>query len=268
MKAYKPITLLTDFGQDDPYVGVMKGVILGILPRAPIVDLCHNLPSYDIAEAAFLIHTAYPYFPPESIHVVVVDPGVGGPRRPLLVTAQKYNFIAPDNGVLSYVFEKGGFRRAFEITATHYFLSPQSSTFHGRDIFAPVAAYLSKGIEVESFGPEVHDFVRIPLSLPRLAGEGRLVGKIVHVDRFGNLITNISHGDLSYLDPEGRWSQATVKMHEIEIKGVKSYYGQGEKGKLEALLGSSGHLEIFVNQGNAGLVSGKRKGDEVILILS
>ncbi|MDH7498804.1 MAG: SAM-dependent chlorinase/fluorinase [candidate division NC10 bacterium] len=268
MREIRPITLLTDFGQADPYVGIMKGVILGILPQACIIDLCHDLPSYDIEEAAFLIQAAHPYFPPGSIHVVVVDPGVGGPRRPLLVTTERCFFIAPDNGVLSYIFERGGFRRAFEIAATHYFLSPQSSTFHGRDIFAPVAAYLSKGIEVESFGPQIHDPVRIPLSLPQWKGEGTLSGKVAHIDRFGNLITNIGQQDLIRLDPKGSWSQATVKMEGIEIKGVKSFYGQGERGKLEAIVGSTDHLEIFVNQGNASLISGRKKGDEVVVTLS
>jgi len=268
MRETKPITLLTDFGQADPYVGIMKGVILGILPQASIIDLCHDLPSYDIEEAAFLIQAAHPYFPPGSIHVVVVDPGVGGPRRPLLVITEKYLFLAPDNGVLSYIFERGGFRRAFEIAATHYFLSPRSSTFHGRDIFAPVAAYLSKGIEAESFGPEVYDPVRIPLSLPQWKEGGSLSGKVVHMDRFGNLITNIGLQDLICLDPKGTWCQATVKMEGIEIKGLKSFYGQGEKGKLAAIVGSSDHLKIFVNQGNACLVSGRKKGDEVMVTLS
>jgi S-adenosylmethionine hydrolase len=268
MKAYKPIALLTDLGQDDPYVGIMKGVILGIVPQVPIIDLCHNLPSYDIEEAAFFIYTSYPYFPPETIHLIVVDPGVGSPRRPLLVTAETQYFIAPDNGVLTYIFERGGFRRAFEITASHYFLSPPSFTFHGRDIFAPVAAYLRKGIEAESFGPEVHDMLKLPLSGPRWIGEGTLTGKILHIDRFGNLITNISYQDLAQAQSRKPGSQIVLKLGEIEISGLRSFFNQGEKGRLEAILGSSGHVEIFVNQGNASLISGKKRGDEVILALS
>jgi len=268
MKTYKPITLLTDFGEEDPYVGIMKGIILGILPQASIVDLCHNLPSYDIAEAAFLIYISYPYFPAETIHLVVVDPGVGSPRRPLLVSTEKYYFIAPDNGVLSYIFEKGGFRRAFEINATHYFLSSPSPTFHGRDIFAPVAAHLCKGVEAGSFGPEVHDLVKIPLALPQWLGEGTLAGEVLHVDRFGNLITNINHQDLAEIRSKRSWTQLSLKMGDIEIKGLRSFFGEGEKGRLAAIIGSSGHLEVFANQGNASLLSGKKRGDEVILILS
>ena len=267
MRTYRPITLLTDFGQDDPFVGIIKGVIWGILPQAPIVDLCHNLPSYDIAEAAFLIHLSYSFFPPQSVHLVVVDPGVGSARRPLLVTTESHYFIAPDNGVLSYIFEKGGLRRVFEIKASHYFLSPPSSTFHARDIFAPVAAYLCKGIEVEAFGSEIDDFVRISLPWPRLIGKGVLAGEVLHTDHFGNLITNICQSDLAQLTSQREGIEPILKLGSLEIRGIRSFYGEGKKGRLEAVIGSFGYLEVFAYQGNAGRISGKKRGDEVIVIL-
>jgi len=263
----RPITLLTDFGQNDTFVGVMKGVILGILPQASIVDLCHNLPSYDVAEAAFLIYISYSYFPTQSIHLVVVDPGVGSPRRPLLVTTDSYYFIAPDNGVLSYIFEKAGLCRVYEITAGHYFLSPKSATFHGRDVFAPVAAYLSKGIEPEAFGSEITSYVKLPLPFPRMVREGVMAGEILHIDRFGNLITNISYEDLARLLGKREEARLAFRLGGAMIEGLRSFYGEGEKGKLEAIIGNSGHLEIFVNQGNASLIAEKRKGDEVVVSL-
>jgi len=266
MKAHKPITLLTDFGHYDPYVGIMKGVILGILPQVPIIDLCHRCSAYDIEEAAFLLHLSYRYFPAETIHVIVVDPGVGGPRRPLLVTTERYYFIAPDNGILSYIYETGDFRRAFEITASHYFLNPSSSTFHGRDIFAPVAAYLRKGIPPEAFGPEIHDVVKLPLSRPQWSRkEGTLKGTVLHVDSFGNLITNISHHDLEEFRSTISRRKIAIKLGGSEIQGIKTFFAQGEEGRLEAIMGSCGYLEIFVNRGNASLVSGMGKGTEVIL---
>ncbi|MEO0250022.1 MAG: SAM-dependent chlorinase/fluorinase [candidate division WOR-3 bacterium] len=266
MRAYRPITLLTDFGHDDPYVGVMKGVILGIMPQIPLVDLCHHSSAFDIEEAAFLLHLSYPYFPPETIHIVVVDPGVGGPRRPLLVTTERYYFIAPDNGVLSYVYEMGGFRRAFEITAAHYFLTPTSSSFHGRDIFAPVAAYLRKGIPPEAFGPEIQDVVKMPLSRPLWSRqERRLQGRVLHVDSFGNLITNISREDLDEFQSIIPREKIAIQLGSSKIQGIKEFFGQGEEGRLGAIIGSSGYLEIFVNRGNASFVSGVGKGGEVTL---
>jgi len=266
-KGYKPITLLTDFGQDDTFVGIMKGVILGILPQASIVDLCHNLPRFDIAQAAFLIHISYRYFPVRTVHLVVVDPGVGSQRRALLVTTDDFFFVAPDNGVLSYIFESGNLRRVFEITARHYFLSAQSSTFHGRDVFAPVAAYLCKGIEPEAFGPEIRDFVKIVIPSPRALSSEALAGKILHIDRFGNLITNISVADLFRLRRGQANAPLTIRIGDQSIGGLRSFYGQGERGKLEAVVGSSGYLEIFVNQGNASLTAQKGRGDQVVVSL-
>lgn len=266
MRSYKPITLLTDFGHEDTYVGIVKGVILRVLPQATIVDLCHNIPSHDILRAAFLVYISYPFFPSRSIHLVIVDPGVGSSRRPLLVVTRDHYFIGPDNGVLSYIFEGGDLRRVIEITARHYFLPSMSSSFHGRDIFAPVAAYLCKGIEVDAFGSEVSDFIEIPLPKLRLASENVLTGEILHVDRFGNMITNISHQDLICLLGMKERDKARLALKigtDIEIKGLRSYYGEGEGGKLEAIIGSSGHVEIYVNQGKANLVSHKDIGDPI-----
>ena len=268
MKSCRPITLLTDFGLDDPFVGIMKGVILGIAPEASVIDICHDLPSYDIAQAAFLLHVSYPYFPPETIHVVVIDPGVGSSRRPLLAAAGNYFFIGPDNGVLSYVFSQTEGLRVFEITASHYFLSPPSSTFHGRDVFAPVAAYLSKRVDVEVFGEQIQDFTKIPIPVPQARGEGTLVGEILRVDRFGNLLTNISHEALSQFRKGKGPSRITIGIGEIEIPGLRSFFSEGEKGRAEAIMGSLGYLEVFVREGNASSVTGKKRGDEVRVILS
>src|SRR5580698_831658 len=187
------LTLTTDFGVSDHYVGVMKGVILGICPDAQIVDISHQVSPYAIAEGAFLIAQAYPAFPRGTIHVVVVDPGVGSDRRPVLVEAAGQFFVTPDNGVLAMIFarEKHVVR---EISNAQYFRIPVSQTFHGRDIFAPVAAHIAAGVGASSIGGTITDYVRPSFGKPRQAGPSTWTGEILHVDRFGNVVTNF-HGD-------------------------------------------------------------------------
>ncbi len=257
------ITLLTDFGFRDPFVGVMKGVILGICPDAQIVDLCHGILPYDPIQAGFLLKTSYPYFPKGSIHVAVVDPGVGGPRRPLLVQCDDRYFIGPDNGLFSFLYAAGTVQQVIEITASGYFLPKVSSTFHGRDLFAPVAAHLAKGVEPSSFGRPITDYRKLEIPTPRLQGH-LLRGEVLHTDRFGNLITNISEETLRTLVGE-EGGAVRVEIGGEEIQGLSEFYAQVEVGKLGALIGSSGYLEIFVHQGSAADLLQVTRGTEVLV---
>src|SRR5512146_1692013 len=165
--ANRLVTLTSDFGVNDHYVGAMKGVILNVNPQAQIVDICNSVQSYDILDGALTISQAYRYFPADTVHVIVVDPGVGSERRPILVTGEKHISLAPDNGVLSLVYEREERLSVRHITAEHYFLQPVSQTFHGRDVFAAVAGWLSKGVEVAKFGDEITDFVRFAAPKPK-----------------------------------------------------------------------------------------------------
>src|SRR2546422_590160 len=185
------ITLLTDFGAADVFVGTMKGVIPGTTPNAKIIALTHDTPAHTIRAGAYLLHSASRHFPPGTIHVAVVDPGVGSERRPLLVATRSYHFLAPDNGLLSYILASEPKAEVRELTAKQYFLGTVGSTFHGRDLFAPAAAWLSLEEPTDAFGPKIDNPVRFEVHQPQLE-EGRLVGEVLHIDRFGNLITNIS----------------------------------------------------------------------------
>jgi len=245
------ITLLTDFGSADPFVGIMKGVILGINPRLHVIDLCHGVSPQDVLEAAFLLHCSYRYFPEGTIHVVVVDPGVGGGRRPLVAEGGHGYYVAPDNGVLSYLVASGEIRRVVEITADAYFLHPVSRTFHGRDIFAPVAAHLSRRAALDRFGKRTTTYARLSLPMPRKKGEGVLVGSILHVDRFGNLITNISAREIAGL-PSEKGIRISIKGRTIH--GLEESYASLKAGEMGAILGSAGYLEIFSNRRSAARV--------------
>ena len=258
------ITLLTDFGLSDPFVGIMKGVIVGINPEAHLIDICHTVPSYDLVQAGFLLKTAYPYFPKGSIHVVVVDPGVGGPRRPIAALIDDHSFIGPDNGVFSYLYTTGKVDRVVEITASHYFLHPVSATFHGRDIFAPVAAYLSKGIELQSLGEPISDYVRLEVPVPKVQDD-TLQGEVLVVDKFGNLITNIGVEDLEPFLGEG--GSLLVKIGGREIRGLSAFYAEVEEGELGAIIGSTGHLEVFVHRGSAAELLQAGRGTQVVIMV-
>ena len=195
MSESRIVTFTTDFGLNDPYVGILHGVVLNIHGETTVVDICHAVASYDVFDGAWTIAQAYRFFPPRTVHVVVVDPGVGSARRPLIVETNDYIFVAPDNGVLSLIEARESKFTVRHITAERYFLQPVSQTFHGRDIFAPVAAWLSKGVAPSEFGPEVSDHVRLPLPQVEQIGENSLRGVVLKVDKFGNLITNISELD-------------------------------------------------------------------------
>ena len=259
--------MTTDFGLEDAYVGMMKGVILSINPEARIVDLSHSIQPQDIAQASFVLGKSYKFFPQGTVHVAVVDPGVGGGRRAVILRASRYFFVAPDNGVLSHVLAEAGGKEdgcghrglgwggeAVSLSNPDYWLTPPSATFHGRDIFAPVAAHLSLGVPLDRFGESISSLVSLPISKPRLEGEGTLVGHVVHIDHFGNLITDIEPGDLSHQDP-------VIEVCGRRIEGLSPYYEAG--GELLALIGSVGTLEIAVRNGSAARVLGAGIGAEV-----
>jgi len=257
------ITLTTDYGTNDHLVGTLKGVILKINPDVTIVDITHNVTPFDLLDGALAIGSAYSHFPPRTIHVVVVDPGVGTERRPLLVSATNQYFVAPDNGVLSLVYEREEetllVRHA---NAEHYYLQPVSKTFHGRDIFAPVAAWLSKGWQTSGMGDEISDYKRFALPRPKEA-DGVVKGVILRADSFGNLITNFRQEDL----PETVLSGGAVNL-QAGTQAVSKFvetFAQGNGTEPFAYLGSSGFVEIAVNKGNAARTLGLNRGTAVIL---
>jgi S-adenosylmethionine hydrolase len=256
------ITLTTDFGHDDPFVGVMKGVILKINPEVRIVDITHGINPQNIREAAFAIGTSYTYFPDNAVHVVVVDPGVGSARRPVIVSANHHYFIGPDNGVFSYVYRFSPEKPAvIRITADHYFLSSKSPTFQGRDVFAPVAAWFTRGVGMSKMGEPVSDYQTIDLPSPRLSAEGKLRGEVVHIDRFGNAITNMTGADIEKLaGAGGAVTKAALKGREIPLR---QFYSEAAEGEVSCLINSSGFLEVFLYKGSAAVSVPVSLGDTV-----
>ncbi len=272
------ITLTTDFGYDDAYVAAVKGAILNINPEATIVDVSHSIRPQDILHAAFILNAAYRYFPKQTVHVAVVDPGVGSERRAIILKTPSAIFVAPDNGILSYiiddvfsvdgrsvieqthgltelVFKKG--LEAAAITDPRFWRHPVSPTFHGRDIFAPVAAGLSLGISPYEFGEKINSLHVLPIAKPSVDPDGNVVGQVLHVDRFGNLITNITSSNMS-------GKNITIEVGTRRIQGMTDYYAQGEG--MMAVVGSSGYLEISLRDGNACDFLEIGVGDEVRLI--
>ena len=243
------VTLLTDFGHQDPFVGIMKGVILRLCPTAALVDLCHETAAYDIRGASLLLQSAVGFFPPGTIHLAVVDPGVGGPRRPILAQIGGQVFVAPDNGVLSYPMAWGTVRTIRAITAREYLLPEVSATFHGRDVFAPVAGHLACGVPLERFGPEVADPVGLPIPRPRRDPSGQIAGEVIWIDHFGNCITNITREDLEACRA-GQTGSPRVLLAGREVGPVVQFFGEVGVGRGGAILGSMGTLELFLNQGN------------------
>ena len=252
------ITLVTDFGSKDHYVGAMRGVILGINPHATIVDITHQISPQSIVEGAFLLSSVYTYFPQGTIHLAVVDPGVGSERKPILVKGENYFFIGPDNGVFGLIYEQLKKISVFELTNSHFFLNPVSSTFQGRDIFAPVAAYLSLGVSPLKMGKETKNFQRLSLPKPIL-GEKKIKGKVMYIDSFGNLISNITVNQLKKLGK----SFGKIKIHENVIFGLSKNYQEVKKGTLLAIIGSSNFLEISVRDGSAKKKLRCKEGDDI-----
>ena len=260
------VTFTTDFGTSDHFVGTMKGVIYTINPDAKITDICNAVQPYDILDGALTITQSYRYYPANTVHLVIVDPGVGTTRRPLLVTAEKHMFLAPDNGVLSLVYEREERLSVRHITAEHYFLSPVSQTFHGRDVFAAVAGWLSKGVEASKFGDEITDFVRFAAPKPKPINEKLVKGIVLKVDHYGNLITNLSAKEVPLLlQPDPPPFKILVGKH--EITKMKTAYAQGTPGEVFGIMGSMGYLEIATNRGAANRATGAEKGSEVGVLL-
>jgi S-adenosyl-L-methionine hydrolase (adenosine-forming) len=265
--AHRPIvTLTTDFGLNDHFVGTIKGVILRIVPDAEIVDICHSVQAFDILDGALALAQTYSYFPPRTVHLVVVDPGVGSARRPIIASSEEQSFVAPDNGVLSLMYAREERLNVRHITSEHYFLQPISNTFHGRDIFAPVAAYLAKGVEHEKFGEEITDFVRFNAPRPKPTDANTVRGVVLRVDRFGNLITNFTPQDAPALFQQTPPAFKIV-VGKREISVMRSNYAEGAPGEVFGILGSMGYLEIVANRGSAAQLVGSGKGTEVQLIL-
>jgi S-adenosylmethionine hydrolase len=256
------ITLTTDFGLRDPFAGIMKGVILSINADVQLVDLTHQVESFDVLEGALTLAESYRYFPPGTIHMVVVDPGVGSERRPILVSTPDAAFVGPDNGIFSVVYER---ERGFEvrhITAEQYFRRPVSQTFQGRDIFAPVAAWLSRGTAAENLGPVITDYVRLETPKPQRSGDGLTRGSVLRIDKFGNVTTNFRPVDL----PSG--VSFSLRLQDRTVTRLVTSYAAGAPGEVFAIVGSAGFVEIAARQDSAAMILGARKGDPVELELS
>lgn len=254
------ITLITDFGLQDGYVGALKGVILTICPRACVVDITHMIPPGDVRSAAYVLRSAYPHFPKGSIHLGVVDPGVGSSRKAVAIQAGTHTFVGPDNGLFSWVLHRESDWECRCLENEDIWGPEVSRTFHGRDIFGPVAAHLANGFPFEELGPVHHpilsDWIRVSLT------HGNLSGRVIHVDRFGNVVTNVRYEDLDAIWPGGEWRVFAGGRH---VARVVSTYAEGPEGSPVALVGSSGHIEIAVNCGDAAQLLGILPGDPVIV---
>jgi len=254
------ITLTTDFGLSDHYAGTMKGVILGICPEAQIVDISHEVDQYGIIEGAFLVAQAYRYFPRGTVHVVVIDPGVGTSRRPILVEAAGQRFVAPDNGVLSMIYAREKHKVRW-ITSEKYFLKPVSQTFHGRDIFAPVGAHLAKGIAPAKMGKAIGDYMRLHFEKPVRTARRGWTGAVLKIDRFGNLVTNFPAGE--FPDLEKRPFEISVGLE--TVGRLARNYAECGPGELFVIVGSSGYLEVSSSQASAAKMLGCGVGAPVEL---
>lgn len=263
------ITLLTDFGTEDEYVGLMKGVILSINPAALIVDITHHIEPQDIIEAAYTINSSYGYFPQGTVHLTVVDPGVGGKRAIIALQTMGHLFLAPDNGVLTLLFDKPGEGRIIRVNNADYFLKSISPTFHGRDKIAPTGAYLTKGVKPSELGPEINwtDVVRLADMGCRISDTGELMGKIVSIDHFGNLITNIDSKDLVDYCQKRRDGNPRIRVGKRSIRGLVKTYESAKRQTALALIGSRGYLEVAVNGGSAKQYFNVNQGDVVRVVI-
>jgi S-adenosyl-L-methionine hydrolase (adenosine-forming) len=256
------VTLLTDFGTADYFVGAMKGAVLAANPGARVFDITHEVPPYDVEAGAFTLRAAFETFPAGTVHVAVVDPGVGSERRGIAVEGGGHLFVGPDNGLFGHVYERVRTCRVFQLTNASYFRSEVRPTFHGRDIFAPVAGALSRGVRAEELGPEVFDFARLPSAAVESVGDGTLVGAVIHVDRFGNLVTNITPEDLSE-EAVARGARLTVAGR--EVRRFRRFFADGAQGAGEpfAVWGSAGLLEVALYRDSAARALGAKRGDKV-----
>lgn len=255
------ISFISDFGGDDHFVGVVKGVILKIHPKAQVIDICHNIPAQDIFHAACLLSSSYHYFPYHTVHLAVVDPGVGSARRPILIQTKNYFFLGPDNGLFSFVLEKEPPLKIIQLTEKKFFLPKVSTTFQARDIFAPVAAWLTRGKGVEDFGKSIAAIEKLSFPQP-LLGMGQIQGEVLWIDHFGNLITNISEQLLAKF---GCLQNCRIRIKNHELSGLSHCYSEKGPEKPLALIGSSGYLEIAVNMGSAEDFFKAKKKDKVVV---
>jgi S-adenosylmethionine hydrolase len=257
------IALCTDFGTRDAYVAQLKGAILSIHPTAQLVDLTHEVGAFDVRAAAYLLDAAARYFPTRTIFVAVVDPGVGTARRPLLLATQAEKFyVGPDNGLFTRVMERERLKAAYVLTQSAYFRQPVSATFHGRDIFGPVAAHLAQGVDPAHFGPRIEEVVRLPYVPPQRLGE-TVSGEVIHLDHYGNIATNIPSEMLTDLVP-GQWLTLTLADHTQGLLWVETY-GAGPQDQLVCLINSNGEFEIALPGGNAAARLGVRTGERMVL---
>jgi S-adenosylmethionine hydrolase len=258
------ITLLTDFGLSDYFVPAVKGVILTISPGTEIIDITHEVAAQDVDSAAFTLGACYHDFPAGTVHVAVVDPGVGSSRRAIIVEAGGYFFIGPDNGVFSFVYARETEPRVYHITDDQYFRHPVSPTFHGRDVFAPVAARIARGVKPEEIGEEIDDYVRFEIPRPRLIEtRGVIVGRVIHIDRFGNCVTNFTKVELK---PDEIAPPTTIHFGGREIRQFNAYFAEAARqNELFAYLGSAGFWEIALWRRSAAGFVNARRGDEVLL---
>jgi S-adenosyl-L-methionine hydrolase (adenosine-forming) len=262
------ITLTTDYGTRDSFVASMKGIILRTNPQVQILDITHEIAPQDIWEAAFTLKSVYDQFPKGTVHLAVVDPGVGSGRRPIIVVTEGYFFVGPDNGLFSMIYRDAERLRVHHITAGHYFVANPGPTFHGRDIFAPVAAWLTKGIPSGNFGDEITDFIKLNIPVPKRT-DSSIDGHVVHADRFGNIITNITYKDLQSLIPQGgTMGPVTVTVMGKEIKGMKKFYAEAAPGEPGVIINSSGHLEIFLFRQSARTALAIKRGEVVRLTVN
>lgn len=250
--------MLTDFGFSGPYIGAMKGVILNINPKVQIVDISHEIRPQNIDEAAFVLNETYHTYPKKTIHMVVVDPGVGSQREILVVKTDTYIFLAPDNGVLKYIFNAYPQSKVYRVFNKHYFRKPVSLTFHGRDIFSPLAAYLSKKTPIDRFGEETDQYIRGEIIKPVLT-ENRIIGEIIYFDRFGNAVTNIERTILK--ENTLFW----IRIKDRVIDNLSTAYTETDKEKILAIIGSHNNIEIAANHGNVQSILGLKIGDPVVL---
>jgi S-adenosylmethionine hydrolase len=251
--------LLTDFGTADYFVGAVKGAILSVNPQAVIADITHEIPAQDVEAGAFTLLASYQTFPAGTIHVAVVDPGVGSARRPIVVNAGGQLFVGPDNGIFTYIYDRESSPQVFHITSVKYFRPSPSTTFHGRDIFAPVAAALSKGVKPEELGSLINDEVRLKGSLkPEVSKNGSIEGRIIHIDRFGNCITNLTP---ELVDPA---KHPSLQIKSKTISSFRDFYSDAPAKSLFAIWGSAGFLEISVNGSSAAQVLRAKRGDKVV----
>jgi hypothetical protein len=261
------ITLLTDFGTKDAYVGVMKGVIFSINPSAVVVDVCHYIEPQDLIEVAYLIKSSYRYFPEGTVHIIVVDPGVGGKRSIIAVKLSGHIFLAPDNGALTLLMDEGEVDAIVRVENSRYFLNSVSRTFHGRDIFAPVGSHISKGVPIEKLGPHLHmqDLIRLSIPKPFISNKDELIGTIISIDRFGNCISNIDESFLNTFIKNSVEKRLEIKIGKTVIKSLFHSYSDAGTGRPLAILGSFGYLEIALNCENAARRLNIEKGDTITL---